>query len=92
MQTSRFTNILNWSLRSKSSIQLPNVPENIAEKPNTMDSVRSNTRIRRFGPILMSLCLGNRIVESRMKQPTFVGDSLLKALIFCLYDLYIRDG
>ena len=27
-----------------------------------------------------------------MKEPTFLGNSLLKDLIFCLYNPYIRDG
>ena len=31
-------------------------------------------------------------VETRIKEPTFLGDSLLKDLILCLYDPYIRDG
>ena len=31
-------------------------------------------------------------VETRIKEPTFLGDSLLKALIFCLYNPDIRDG
>ena len=31
-------------------------------------------------------------VETRIKEPTFLGDSLLKDLIFCLYNPYIRDG
>ena len=31
-------------------------------------------------------------VETRIKEPTFLGDSLLKALIFCRYNPYIRDG
>ena len=30
--------------------------------------------------------------ETRIKEPTFLGDSLLKALISCLYNSYIRDG
>ena len=31
-------------------------------------------------------------VETRIKEPTFLGNSLLKDLIFCLYNPYIRDG
>ena len=31
-------------------------------------------------------------VETRIKEPTFLGDSLLKDLICCLYNPYIRDG
>ena len=31
-------------------------------------------------------------IETRIEEPTFLGDSLLKALIFCLYSPYIRDG
>ena len=30
-------------------------------------------------------------VETRIKEPTFLSDNLLKALIFCLYNPYIRD-
>ena len=30
--------------------------------------------------------------ETRIKEPTFLGDSLLKALICCLCNSYIRDG
>ena len=31
-------------------------------------------------------------IETRIKEPTFLGDSLLKALIFCLYNPHIRNG
>ena len=31
-------------------------------------------------------------VETRIKEPTFLGDSLLKDLICCLNNPYIRDG
>ena len=31
-------------------------------------------------------------VETRIKEPTFLGNNLLKALIFCLYNPYIKDG
>ena len=31
-------------------------------------------------------------VETRIEDPTFLGDSLLKAHIFCLYNPYIREG
>ena len=31
-------------------------------------------------------------VETRIKEPIFLGDSLLKDLFFCLYNPYIRDG
>ena len=31
-------------------------------------------------------------VETHIKEPTFLGNSLLKALICCLYNPYIRDG
>ena len=31
-------------------------------------------------------------VETRIEEPTFLDDSLLKALVFCLYNPYIRDG
>ena len=31
-------------------------------------------------------------VETRIKEPAFLGDSLLKALTFSLYNPYIRDG
>ena len=31
-------------------------------------------------------------VETLIKEPTFLGNSLLKDLIFCLYNSYIRDG
>ena len=34
----------------------------------------------------------NSTVETRIKEHTFLGDSLLKALIFCVYNPYIRDG
>ena len=31
-------------------------------------------------------------VETRIKEHAFLGNSLLRALIFCLYSPYIRDG
>ena len=31
-------------------------------------------------------------VETRIKELTFLGDRLLKALIYCLCNPYIRDG
>ena len=31
-------------------------------------------------------------VETRIKEPTFLGDSLYKDLIVCLSNPYIRDG
>ena len=30
-------------------------------------------------------------VETRIKEPTFLGDSLLKYLIFCFYNPYMMD-
>ena len=40
-------------------------------------------------PLCYVLC---STVETRIKEPTFLSDSLLKALIFFLYNPYIRDG
>ena len=31
-------------------------------------------------------------VETRIKEPTFLGDNLLKDLTVCLYNPYIRNG
>ena len=34
----------------------------------------------------------SHIIETRIKEPTFLDDGLLKDLIFCLYNRYVRDG
>ena len=51
--------------------------------------------IRSWGTLKMSTLNMSKTfwttVETRMKEPTFLGNSLLKDLIFCLYNPYIRD-
>ena len=38
------------------------------------------------------ILIQNCTVETRIKEPTFLGNSLLKDLLVCLYNPYIRHG